>query len=426
MSEGGFKVQCGRPDHRGVRVVVAMLGDLSHRDKFDTNSDFHRRKFRETVVSKFSLTDDAHEHVETAILNAADNTDVEAGPVSSAKVFSMASVMEKTTEWFWEGYMPAGSIVILDGDPDQAKSQISLDLAARYSRGDAMPPCSALDDTFPAGNSLLLQFEDDIERTTKPRLLAAGAVVERIHVMRSVELTDGEERPVQLPRDIPTLEQVIRDLKIGYMPIDVLSCVIEEGQSMNEDSDMRRLMSPLSQMAERTQCAILLLRHLNKKENVGAMHRGGGSMAIIGACRAGFAAAPDPNNPDGKVLVCTKMNLARKPASLSYEIESFGDTSRIAWTGQSDVTANQVFGKQGRGSGGGEKVSAAIDIIANALASGPKVESDIMAAITAAGISRSTYWSARKELNVQSEKTGYQGRWLLSLPTSNGNGHEEF
>lgn len=427
MSDTQLKVHCGPPDSRGVRLVVAELAGMCHRDRFDTDSEFHRRRFRESIINKFSLGDDAHEFIETSLITAADSADVESGPVSTAKVFSMADVSEKTTSWFWDNYLPAGAITILDGDPDQAKSQISLDLAARFSRGDAMPPCSALDDQFPAGNTLLLQMEDDPERTTKPRLIAAGARVERIHLMRSVELHDGEERPVQLPRDIPTIEQVIRDLKIGFMVVDVLSCYLEEGVSMNDDAAMRRLFSPLAGMAERTQCAVLVLRHLNKKENASPLHRGGGSMAIVGACRAGFAAAPDPDNPEGKVLVCTKMNLARKPPSLAYEIESFGDTSRIVWNGQSSATATDVFRTQGRGaSSSGAKVSQAMEIISAALANGPCIEKEILKAISDAKISRGTYFAARKQLGVTSEKSSFSGHWMLSLPTTFDNGHEEF
>jgi RecA-family ATPase len=62
---------------------------------------------------------------------------------------------------------------MLDGDPDLGKSTITLDLAARVSRGFAMPPEMGAA-SEPAG-VLLMSAEDDLARTIRPRLDVAGA-----------------------------------------------------------------------------------------------------------------------------------------------------------------------------------------------------------------------------------------------------------
>ena len=56
---------------------------------------------------------------------------------------------------------------------------------------------------------------------------------------------------------------------------------------MNADEDMRKVSTPFANMLERTRATSLWLRHLNKKENLRGMYRGGGSIAIVGrsSCR---------------------------------------------------------------------------------------------------------------------------------------------
>jgi hypothetical protein len=39
--------------------------------------------------------------------------------------------------WLWPGWLAAGKLAVLDGDPGQGKSLVTLDLAARLSRGGA-------------------------------------------------------------------------------------------------------------------------------------------------------------------------------------------------------------------------------------------------------------------------------------------------
>jgi hypothetical protein len=122
MSEG-LTIYCGPADESGKRLVVATLGGHQHRDKLDVDSQFQRQKFREKVVGKFQLGDDGHEAVEAEILRAADVEDERGTPLMNAKIVSMADVVEKRIDWFWNGYFPAGAIVVLDGDPGEAKTK---------------------------------------------------------------------------------------------------------------------------------------------------------------------------------------------------------------------------------------------------------------------------------------------------------------
>jgi putative DNA primase/helicase len=412
-SNNGFAIQCGQPDARGRCKVVAKLGDRFHPHTFDPFDQFQRSQFRNAVVDKFDLPEDAHEHIEAKILAAADST----ADFATLNVINMADVVTKKTAWFWEPYIPAAAITDLSGDPNEGKSTLAIDLMAPNSRGDSPPPFAFPDGAYEAADSLLLSGEDDPERTVKPRLIAAGAEVSRVHLLRTVTVCD-EPRHVQLPMDLPLIERFIIEKKINFTVIDVLAAFTEQGTSLNDDASMRRLFNDMSSVFERTGAACLMLRHQNKKEGTRAMYRAGGSIAITGAARAAFAVGQNPDDADEKIFVPIKHNLGPRPHSLSYRIEAHGDSSRIVWGGQSDLTAADVLKGQSE-SGGGNKTDKAKGIIADVLSGGPRGENEVKQACEAAGISNSTYWRARRQLEVRSEKTGYQGEWLLSIPGAN-------
>jgi hypothetical protein len=261
---------------------------------------------------------------------------------------------------------------------------------------------------------LLLSAEDDPSRTIRPRLEAVGADLGRVHLFAGIECFDGGERGFTLPMDAESLEVAIRDHDVALVVVDPLVAYLDSNLSMNNDADCRRALKPLSEIAERTGAAILLLRHLNKKTGGPAIYRGGGSIGITGAARAAYVVAKSEDDPELRILAAVKMNLAIMPHALTFTVESYGDTSRVVWGGTSTLTADELL--SGGEKGGDRKEDVAKRIIAEALADGPKGSNDLEQACSAEGVSKSTYWRARKALKVRAEKTEFNGNWLLSLP----------
>src|SRR4051812_14346472 len=81
--------------------------------------------------------------------------------------------------WLWPDRIPLGAITVLDGDLGQGKSAMTLDLAARVSRGDVMPFTTTT--PGPAG-VVLIQAEDDLSTRILPALAAAGADLDLVRV----------------------------------------------------------------------------------------------------------------------------------------------------------------------------------------------------------------------------------------------------
>lgn len=414
-----IQVKVGQVEDRNRRKVVVTLGALQHVDRFDIDQQFTRAKWRDAVISKLGLDDAAHEFLESEIFKSAIRAD-ESIDLWQPTVVSLDQVEPLQTHWFWEQYIPSGAITVLDGDPGLGKSQLTVDLAARKSRGDSMPPATAPDGTFAKRGTLILNAEDDPARTLRPRLDAAGADISRIHLLREMDGFDGEEqRPVSLPLDLPAIRSLIGEYHIGLVVIDPFVAYLDAKLSANSDADVRRCLGQVAGLAEETGAAFLLVRHLNKKSGLSAKYRGGGSIGITGAARAVLMVGEDPTDSESRILAPVKSNLGPEPPSLRFHIESTGTTSRVRWGDSCDVSAADML-SAGNADKKGTKMERAKEIIEDVLSVGPRGSSEVMGACTAEGIGERTYHSARKALGVKSEKTEFQGQWMLSLPCANG------
>jgi len=239
-----------------------------------------------------------------------------ASPSSLLPTVKLSQVQKKPVIWLWPGYVPLGKLTVLDGDPDLGKSTLLLDLAARVSTHGVMPDGKQ----GVNGGVLLLSAEDGVEDTILPRLLAAGADVDRVEVK---------------------IEEDLKRINARLLLIDTLSAYLSV--DTRSDQEVRRALHPLKLIAERCRCAVIYLRHLNKSTDTRAMYRGGGSIAIIGAARAGLLVGRDPDN-GRKVLAQTKHNLGPEMPSLTYELAlSEHDVCRIVWTGTSPRRADELL-----------------------------------------------------------------------------------
>ena len=180
---------------------------------------------------------------------------------------------------------------------------------------------------------------------------------------------------------------------------------------------IRRALGPLARVAESTQAAFVLIRHL-AKGNAGkaACYRGLGSMAIQGAMRTAFLVARDPDDPDLRVFACTKCNLAAAyPPSLGFRIVANEEgLPRLDWIGPVDRTADDLV-RAGRRRG--ESVPRAIRFLEAHLESGWQERQVLVEKAEREGISFRTLERAKAELNVLSQQRREQGRnvWYWGL-----------
>ena len=87
--------------------------------------------------------------------------------------------------------------------------------------------------------------EDDPEDTTKPRLMAAGADLTRVHLLRCVRITQGAnkaERMLALDTDLKLLEaELVANPAIKLVVIDPITTYFGKA-NVNRDQELRTVL----------------------------------------------------------------------------------------------------------------------------------------------------------------------------------------
>ena len=338
-----------------------------------------------------------------------------------AHLIYMSDVTPERLVWLSRGRLAAGKLTLLDGDPGLGKSTMLADWSARITRGEPLPEG---DGGTPRG-VVLLSAEDGLADTIRPRLEAAGADLARVAALVAVPdpaAPPGDPgRLPAIPADLADIEKAIHDADAALLIVDPLMAYLGGGTDAHRDQDIRRALAPLTQLAERTGVAVVLVRHLNKAQSSHALYRGGGSIGIIGAARCGLLVAADPDDPERRVLAPIKSNLARPPAALAFRLVAAPgtDVARVEWLGETGHTAAALLAvpdDEARSEG-----DDAAAWLAAYLGDGPVEAKDAFADARKAGHAERTVKRAKKVLNVQTTREGFgpNGRYRWALPNSN-------
>jgi RecA-family ATPase len=265
-----------------------------------------------------------------------------------APVTVLSQVETQQVDWLWQRRIPLGKITILDGDPGMGKSLLAIYIAARVSTGQPMP------DGAPGkqGKVILIAPEDAAEDTIKPRVEAAGGDPSQVLLLDNIENLDIadtkkiniRERPFSLAQDLGILEKAIKLTNSTLVILDPLMAVLGRSIDSSRDQDIREVLTPLAQVAERTGCAILIIRHLNKGSSDNILYRGAGSIGIIAVARIGLLVAHDPDDEQKRVFATIKNNLSKLAPNLSYQIvENERGAPYIQWLGENHHATSNLL-----------------------------------------------------------------------------------
>lgn len=258
----------------------------------------------------------------------------------------LSDVHPEQVSWLWPGRLPLGKLVTLDGDPGVGKSTLALTFAATITTGGDWPDGSRCEH---AGDVLVMSAEDGLGDTIRPRLDAAGADSSRVHSVDGARFVDEDGQAyvdsVAL-QNVAALREAITDTDARLLIVDVLMAFLPGATDSYKDQAMRRILTPLANLAGETGCTILLLRHPSKGPQAKAIHAGAGSIGIIGAARVGLLAMTDSDDADVRVLAVAKSNLAQVPPSLAYRLDGTEvagvETAVIRWMGEHTSSATDL------------------------------------------------------------------------------------
>lgn len=312
----------------------------------------------------------------------------------SVKIIRMSDVELTPVEWLWKPYLPFGKLSVLQGNPGEGKTYFAMHLAAACTNGKLLPNMERMEPF----NVIYQTAEDGLGDTVKPRLIEAGADLDRVLVIddSEVQLTLSDER----------IEKAIIENNARLVIIDPIQAYLGADVDMNRANEVRPIFMRLGQVAQRTGCAILLIGHLNKAAGMQSLQRGLGSIDIAAAVRSVMFIGKLKHDPTMRILTHEKSSLAPPGASLAF---SLGDEGGFRWVGEYDITADEML--SGIEPQRETKTQQAKDLICTLLAGGKQVLSeDIDKAALERGIPGRTVRDAKRELGDALKSKIVEGR----------------
>ena len=312
----------------------------------------------------------------------------------TVKIIRMSDVELTPVEWLWKPYLPFGKLSVLQGNPGEGKTYFAMHLAAACTNGKLLPNMERVEPF----NVIYQTAEDGLGDTVKPRLIEAGADLDRVLVIddSDVQLTLSDER----------IEKAIVENNVRLVIIDPIQAYLGADVDMNRANEVRPIFMRLGQVAQRTGCAILLIGHLNKAAGMQSLQRGLGSIDIAAAVRSVMFIGKLKHDPTMRILTHEKSSLAPPGVSLAF---SLGDEGGFRWVGEYDITADEML--SGIEPQRETKTQQAKDLICALLAEGKQVLSeDIDKAALERGIPGRTVRDAKRELGDALKSKIVEGR----------------
>ena len=317
--------------------------------------------------------------------------------MAELKIRKLSEIQPEPVKWLWQPYIPSGKITLIQGDGSIGKTTVSLAIAAAVSTGTPLPGEYGSGYTEPAC-VIVQNAEDGLADTIRPRLENFGADCDMIH-----NIDDDDEA---LSFTDERIEQTIIQTKARVCILDPVQAYFR-GVNMNSANAVRPIMKHLATVAERHDCAIVLVGHLNKQGGKSA-YRGLGSIDVFAAARSVLTVGGTPANENFRVVVQNKNNLAPAGKPQSFELDAvYG----FNWRGDYDITIDEVMNGKPKTE---TQLAKARRLIENALRNGVVLAVEMEELAEENGISQKTFNRAKTELGVISVKRG--GQWYWDMP----------
>ena len=309
-------------------------------------------------------------------------------------IIKMSEIQSEEIEWLWYPFIPYGKLTIIQGDPGDGKTTLSLNIAAKLSKGESLDEEMKISEPI---NIIYQTAEDGLADTVKPRLELADADCERILVIdeSSEALSMADER----------LEEAIKLTNAKLLILDPIQAYLGAGTDINRANEARDMTKKLGALAEKYKCAVLLIGHMNKASGTKASYRGIGSIDFFAVARSVLLVGRIEGEESLRAVVQIKNNLAAFGNSKAFELSEEG----FRWIGDYDISADEVLGGIAPKA---NKLDQAKRLLLE-LAEGTKrmQSKDIFEIAKEEEISKRTLENAKRELNISAKKINNTWYW---------------
>jgi hypothetical protein len=279
---------------------------------------------------------------------------ISTGTGSTLKFMSAAQVKPARVYWVWEDRLPNGTLSLSAGAGGGGKSLHAVWMAASLTRG-TLPGCHL----GRPKSVLWLTLEASPEKEIVPRLMAAGADLERVHFV-SAAVTHTRENHIQLlglggsSHDEAMIEKFVKDNDVAMVVLDPITDVIGDINSKDQ-REVRKVIGSIHDFADRNNILVLGIAHFNKMTSVAsAIDRITGSAAYSQRVRAAITFAYDAEE-ESYVVSQGKNNWGRLDGlDLMFHVEETQvmagrlplHTIRLVWDGESEITVDQILARK--------------------------------------------------------------------------------
>lgn len=335
----------------------------------------------------------------------------------------LSLVRPKAIDWVWRDWLARGMLHILAGRPGTGKTTLALTAAATLTKGGTWPdntPCQR-------GRVLIWSGEDDLDRVLVPRLIAMGANMTQVRAVTGMPGVKGRHRPFDPSKDMPALAQQLR--KSGGADLLILDSIVSavSGDS-HKNTEVRRGLQPVVDLAQEFNCAVLGISHYTKgTDGRDPVERVSGSLAFGALARLVLASAKMPDNEGGGYLVVrAKSNIGPSGGGFRYQliVEQLDigvAATRVEWGESLDGGARDLLASA-EGENSGQPASAvkeACQFLERVLGGGPLNAEEVKRAARLESFSEATLRRAKKTLGVETHRiggVGAMGVWNWALP----------
>ncbi|GFI22030.1 DNA repair protein RadA [Lachnospiraceae bacterium] len=315
---------------------------------------------------------------------------------SGLQMIKMSEIQSQEVSWLWYPFIPYGKLTIIQGDPGDGKTTLVLNIAAWLSKGEGLDSEMKLSEPM---NVIYQSAEDGLADTVKPRLELAGANCERILVI------DEKEKSLSMVDE--RLERAIVQTKARMLILDPIQAYLGGGMDMNRANEARDMTKKLGALAEKYQCAIVLIGHMNKAAGNKAAYRGMGSIDFFAVARSVLLVGRVEGEPNIRAVVQIKNNLAAFGHPKAFALSEDG----FQWLGDYEITADEVLGSIAPKANKMEQAKRLLRELA--LTSDAIQSNEIFDMADEQGISKRTLENAKRELGIRARKINNSWYWEL-------------
>jgi hypothetical protein len=279
-------------------------------------------------------------------------------------------IKPEVLDWLWPNRVPFGKLTLFVGHPAIGKGMATMYLAACATTGAGWADCPNVNIPMEVA---VISSEDASGDTVVPRLMAAGANLDKVNIIELAKTPDGEKE-FSLDTDLPALRVMLEENpNIRLVTIDPIMNHLGKVKG-NSEQELRSALTPLGKLAEHFHVAIVIVTHFNKTLGTEAIQRVGGAMGMVRAVRLAWTFAEDKDTGT-RSMVPLKANVVKDVGGLEYTIENkdleiegkTAPTGYIVFGDKSHITVDSVLkGKEGKAS----KISEAISWLSDYLSDG--------------------------------------------------------